>query len=79
MARAIAATRGMAGDPRRESRMKYVWPWLGFAALIGAMWRSQVGFSPNVQRRMSIFSPHRLSQRRQLDLVGFCVLARVYG
>ena len=37
MARAIAATRGMAGDPRRESRTKYVWPWLGFAALIGAM------------------------------------------
>ena len=28
----------MAGDPKRESRMKYVWPWLGFAALIHLSW-----------------------------------------
>ena len=28
----------MAEDPMRESRMKYVWPWPGLAALIGAMW-----------------------------------------
>jgi hypothetical protein len=27
----------MAQDPKR-SRMKYLWPWLGFAALIGVMW-----------------------------------------
>ena len=28
----------MAEDPMRESRMKYVWPWPGLAALIVAMW-----------------------------------------
>jgi hypothetical protein len=28
----------MAQDPNRKSRLQYVWPWLGFAALIGLMW-----------------------------------------
>ena len=28
----------MAHDPNRGKRLQYVWPWLGFAALIGLMW-----------------------------------------
>jgi hypothetical protein len=29
--------RVMADDPKR-SHIQYIWPWLGFAALIGVMW-----------------------------------------
>ena len=28
----------MSEKPDRGSRLKYLWPWLGMAAIIGAMW-----------------------------------------
>ena len=31
-------TLGMANDSGRKSRMQYVWPWLGIAAIIAVMW-----------------------------------------
>ena len=28
----------MSEEPNRGSRLKYLWPWVGMAAIIGAMW-----------------------------------------
>ena len=28
----------MSEEPNRKSRLKYVWPWVGMAAIIGLMW-----------------------------------------
>jgi len=38
LSHAVANKELLMNKEDKPSRMKYVWPWLGFAALITAMW-----------------------------------------
>jgi len=34
----VGVSRHMANEPNPQNRMQYVWPWLGMAAIILALW-----------------------------------------